>query len=1522
MECNCSKGTAFLTAVLLFLMGIVFSIPSDLKAQQKPWSEKLNPPFYQLKMEQLKRHLQQNNTSHFNGEQLSPVKSGVDLPSLSDEYTAFIDDQSWNRNSNPNPSQNFALFKQGRPAGNIDGDANGTNDYVVSSPARDERTPALEDQVWKTAVFYGDNTTGTPDQIVYRRLVPVGDINGDGYADAVAYEPGFLEHPSTDDDTPYIYTGSSSGYQKTSVVFQGMGEKMIPFQDINNDGFDDVFMYSPYDGDFFITWGRTLQSSDFYPQDFSSLLTSNNKSIAVDDIDGDTFTEIVELSGYSDTGGQVVVFEVDTAAQSMAANDAVTTEQSFSYSAFDESADSNHLNLVDYDGDGYLEILIGHEWVDQKYLVPYDATNLQYQNTGITLFNGPLYPMGDLNNDGHDDFVIADTTKSNNQAHIAYGPDDVNTKLSLDVPLKGVNGTDLGWEWGANLKMQGVFGDLTGDGVDDLLISHFEFDNTSPTVGRRIVNGIQSGSETHSSSFHQYSLENFFSGVAATEEVGDLNDDGIADFAIGFFNLNKVEIFFGGSTISSTPDKTITLNYSPMGLAGGDFNNDGVDDLVIPGGTENQSSATLSIFFGGPSMDVTADNTISSSNFQSVDYPALVNAVNVGDVNNDGIEDFFIGSGPAANATNSDDLNDREFINDLYLFFGSSSIDTKTGPDITISVAPTGSQYMWAGESGAGLGDINADGVDDFAVGVPFVPNQNNGSTGQVQIYNGTSSPSFSSPDVTLNAPESTTGFGWSVTAGDFTGDGHNDMGVSAINVYSEMTDTPPLIQIYHGGTAFDTQPDRSLAIPDFRFYNEVSDAGVLTQNRGQIESVTDFTNDGKDELVAGTGDRNSHAALYTFNSANAVPEIAIKAPNKGAGLGGSHGMAVGDFNNDGQVDLVLSQPNDNNDAFRSSRVYRYGLPKPLAITKVEDVPDDQGNRIRVHAGGFFMDALSQNIYGFDSWSVWRMTENGGWTNVKTVSPSNEGAQFVDVTVNKNQPTGIDSVDNSYVFRLEIFESEGGVIARSDTASGRAYDNVAPSSVSSVNIKEENGDQILSWQPEGYQDIREYLVYETDATGSTVRKILGRSTSTNFLLQNNFEGVQNFGIKARDVNNNIGTASAPVTGIFPQTQSYNIKEGWSLIGLPVEAGPGDIDSLMSLVSNGAIYSYNGTYQQVDDIQAGQGYWAKFSTQELQELTGLPETELTLSLKKGWNMISGVGGALDVADIKDKNGVIVPGTVYSFDQSYAQADTIRPGAGYWIRASEAASITLTHPELLANSKAAKEKPALAKSSEQVEDPFDELIISSGDYQRTLYFGDKLPENTKMASYSLPPLPPGPVFDARFKNDTRLIEGNDLYVKINKLPETAVTVETQMQSMAEYSHFTVKEYADGQLLKKYRVGTNKEFRLAHSETDLVQMSPANGSSVSGSKLPDSFKLKQNYPNPFNPTTQIRYSVPEATEVTLEVFNILGKRVATLVDEQKDPGNYQVTFDGANLASGIYLYRLQAGSYVATRKLILAK
>jgi hypothetical protein len=89
-----------------------------------------------------------------------------------------------------------------------------------------------------------------------------------------------------------------------------------------------------------------------------------------------------------------------------------------------------------------------------------------------------------------------------------------------------------------------------------------------------------------------------------------------------------------------------------------------------------------------------------------------------------------------------------------------------------------------------------------------------------------------------------------------------------------------------------------------------------------------------------------------------------------------------------------------------------------------------------------------------------------------------------------------------------------------------------------------------------------------------------------------------------------------------------------------------------------------------------------------------------------------------------------------------------------------------------------------------------------------------------------------------------------------------------------------------------------------------------------LPAEFTLDQNYPNPFNPSTKIKYSVPQTSQVQIKVFDVLGKEIETLVSEEKPAGNYELNWNAVNLSSGVYFYQIKAGDFISTKKMILLK
>ncbi|MDW8019738.1 MAG: T9SS type A sorting domain-containing protein, partial [Chloroherpetonaceae bacterium] len=121
-----------------------------------------------------------------------------------------------------------------------------------------------------------------------------------------------------------------------------------------------------------------------------------------------------------------------------------------------------------------------------------------------------------------------------------------------------------------------------------------------------------------------------------------------------------------------------------------------------------------------------------------------------------------------------------------------------------------------------------------------------------------------------------------------------------------------------------------------------------------------------------------------------------------------------------------------------------------------------------------------------------------------------------------------------------------------------------------------------------------------------------------------------------------------------------------------------------------------------------------------------------------------------------------------------------------------------------------------------------------------------------------------------------------------------------------------------------GVSQSSLRAILQREFAQLPITSVSSVSEAETgkPSRFELSQNYPNPFNPTTTIRYQLPVASEVSLKVFDMLGREVATLVQARQAAGVYQVHFNASGLASGTYLYRLQTPTFAETKKMTLLK
>jgi len=173
---------------------------------------------------------------------------------------------------------------------------------------------------------------------------------------------------------------------------------------------------------------------------------------------------------------------------------------------------------------------------------------------------------------------------------------------------------------------------------------------------------------------------------------------------------------------------------------------------------------------------------------------------------------------------------------------------------------------------------------------------------------------------------------------------------------------------------------------------------------------------------------------------------------------------------------------------------------------------------------------------------------------------------------------------------------------------------------------------------------------------------------------------------------------------------------------------------------------------------------------------------------------------------------------------------------------------------------------------------------------------------------------------------------------RMSSTGLVNQPARQLAATYwFHVTDMSWSDTVTVDSFQfsTGTNMTFVDNHSsphvpffQSGVILLDVSDVTEINNGELPTEFALEQNYPNPFNPTTTILFDVPEKTHVKLDVYNVLGQKVTTLVDEEKAPASYSVPWDGQSdggnqVASGIYFYRLTAGdNVVMTKKMMLLK
>ena len=387
----------------------------------------------------------------------------------------------------------------------------------------------------------------------------------------------------------------------------------------------------------------------------------------------------------------------------------------------------------------------------------------------------------------------------------------------------------------------------------------------------------------------------------------------------------------------------------------------------------------------------------------------------------------------------------------------------------------------------------------------------------------------------------------------------------------------------------------------------------------------------------------------------------------------------------------------------------------------------------------------------------------------------------------------------------------------------------------------------------------------------------------------------------------IGLGHLQIKYNYQICNNYNIINGWNLLSLPIDVINHNYLTLFPTAISGTLYGYAGSYYTTENILNGMGYWLKFPSSQISQVCGTDRTEVILSLNTGWNIIGGPNCNVPLSSVSDPGGIIVPGTLYGYTGSYVNASSIDITKGYWIKANGPGTITISCINVVM-----KENDELEKITENTKE-FSQIEITDRENNtQRLYFNGKLTGGIGSESYSLPPVPPAGAFDARLEDDYRLTENEEAEIKIQAREYPIRIKITNLKNGVEYR---LVEIVNGEEAGSHRVIDGEEIIINNESVNKLKIEKEG-------EIPEAYSLEQNYPNPFNPSTTIKFDLPEASEVTLTIYNTLGQKVDEIVNTTLEAGRYSYQWKATDIASGIYIYELRANKFISSKKMIFLK
>jgi photosystem II stability/assembly factor-like uncharacterized protein len=420
-----------------------------------------------------------------------------------------------------------------------------------------------------------------------------------------------------------------------------------------------------------------------------------------------------------------------------------------------------------------------------------------------------------------------------------------------------------------------------------------------------------------------------------------------------------------------------------------------------------------------------------------------------------------------------------------------------------------------------------------------------------------------------------------------------------------------------------------------------------------------------------------------------------------------------------------------------------------------------------------------------------------------------------------------------------------------------------------------------------------------------------------------------------DIDGDARSASTPDIGADEFTASaanINIAyaAGWNLISNPVtNPVPGDsVRQMFPTSLNPYAFEFAGGYVQKYRLANGKGYWEKFPSAGTQAVTGTPRTRDSMSVAAGWNIVGSISNTVDTNTIVSVPAGLKASNWFGYSGGYTPVTQIISGKGYWIKSTGTGKFVMANPPAGAPAKESGNVVAAESALHSI------TVTDKLGRTQTLYFGADPDRLVPVALYDMPPVPPAGAFDARFESS----EGGTMAKTHAGVTTDPVQYAIAIQSDAYPLTITWKvnggsasyELADGQDGKVFRAKEmtgDGSITISNASVNklLVKL-------VGDGQLPKEYALSQNYPNPFNPSTSVKYALPVDSRVTMEIYNVIGQRVNSLMGGDQPAGYHSIEWNGLGshgqqLASGVYFLQMTAkgvngATFTQLRKMMLMK